>query len=224
MVGKTLSHYHILREIGRGGNGRQVYEAEDTKLHRRVALKVLPASVAGDPESRERFEREARAVAALNHPYVVQVFDVGEQDGTPFIAMEYIRGEELNQLCRRGLAAGAFLPLRHAVELCRQAAMALGYIHALRDAAGEPGIVHCDVSPPTSWSPRTASSRSSTSASPGRRGQERRDEPRVRPGKLSYMSPEQAGASRSITAPTSARWAWCCTRCSRDGRSSPARP
>jgi len=96
MVAETLGHYRILRPLGRGGMG-EVYAAQDTKLGRTVALKVLPQALAQDPERRERFEREARAVAALNHPHIVTIHSVEEVDGVPFLTMELIEGRPLSE-------------------------------------------------------------------------------------------------------------------------------
>ena len=89
--GQTLLHYRIIEKIGKGGMG-EVYAAEDTKLHRRVALKVLPEDVAADPDRQARFEREARAVAALSHPNIVTLHSVEESDGVHFITMELVEG------------------------------------------------------------------------------------------------------------------------------------
>ena len=97
LVGRTLAHYRIDCAIGAGGMG-EVYRATDTKLGREVALKVLPQSVAGDPERLARFQREARALASLNHPNVVTLYSVEESDGTHFLTMELIDGRPLDQL------------------------------------------------------------------------------------------------------------------------------
>ncbi len=91
MIGRTLSHYEILEKIGEGGMG-EVYLAQDSKLDRKVALKLLPAETAQNEQRRERFEREAKAIAALDHPNIVQVFSVEEADGTHFITMQLVRG------------------------------------------------------------------------------------------------------------------------------------
>ncbi len=101
MVGHTLAHYRILEKIGSGGMG-DVYLAEDTKLNRKIALKVLPPDVAADQERRARFEREANAIAALNHPSIVTVHSVEESKGVHFITMELVEGKTLTTLLRKG--------------------------------------------------------------------------------------------------------------------------
>lgn len=157
-----------------------------------LVIKRLKPEFARDQRLVDMFHEEARISALLGHPNVVEIYDHGHDGDVPFIAMQYIRGEELNQLCRRGLSAGAFLPLEHAVELVRQAAMALGYVHALRDSEGiGHGIVHCDVSPNNLLVTEDGHLKLIDFGIAHSRSNRRRDEQAV-PGKLSYMSPEQA--------------------------------
>ena len=100
-LGTRLGPYQILSALGTGGMG-EVYKARDTRLDRTVAIKVLPADVAGDPELRARFEREARAIAALNHPHICTHHDVGDQDGIDYLVMEHLEGETLAARLARG--------------------------------------------------------------------------------------------------------------------------
>ena len=132
--GTTLGPYQIDAPLGAGGMG-EVYKATDTRLDRTVAIKVLPEHVASDPDLKQRFEREARTVAALNHPHICTLYDVGEHDGRPFIAMELLEGQVLSQR----LASHA-VRIEQVVEWGLQVADALAAAHAK-------GIVHRDIKP-----------------------------------------------------------------------------
>ncbi|MEE9562194.1 MAG: protein kinase, partial [Thermoanaerobaculia bacterium] len=134
MIGQTISHYRILEKLGAGGMG-EVYLAEDTKLRRKVALKVLPEDMASDPERLERFKREARAVAALNHPNIVTIYSVEEVEGVHFLTMELVEGKTLADLVpAKGLKLDRFF------ELAIPIADALSVAH-------EKGITHRDLKP-----------------------------------------------------------------------------
>jgi Tol biopolymer transport system component len=135
MIGRSLAHYKITAAIGAGGMG-EVYRATDTKLGRDVAIKVLPAGTASDPERRQRFEQEARSASALNHPNILTVHDIGEADGTFYIAMELVEGKTLRDL----VASGEPLPTKKLLDIAVQAAEGLAKAHAA-------GIVHRDLKP-----------------------------------------------------------------------------
>jgi eukaryotic-like serine/threonine-protein kinase len=104
MIGQTLGPYRILAKLGEGGMG-EVYQATDTRLGRLVAIKVLPQEVASNPALKARLEREARAISSLNHPHICTLYDIGSQDGTDFLVMEYLEGETLAARLRPRQAA-----------------------------------------------------------------------------------------------------------------------
>ena len=153
MIGQTISHYRILEKIGSGGMG-EVFLAEDTKLKRQVALKFLPRQMTTDPEAKERFEREAQAAAALNHPNIVTIHEIGEHEGQIYIAMEFIEGQTLKELisgvgARRDAPSSGdlslpitshLLPITQVIDIATQIASGLAAAHAK-------GIIHRDIKP-----------------------------------------------------------------------------
>src|SRR5205809_5040846 len=132
--GRTLGPYEIVAALGAGGMG-EVYRARDTRLERDVAIKVLPARLAGDPQALARFEREAKAVAALSHPNILAIHDFGHEGGIAYAVTELLDGQTL----RDALGQGA-LPIRRAIDYATQLARGLA-------AAHDKGIVHRDLKP-----------------------------------------------------------------------------
>src|SRR6202008_3982276 len=134
LPGKRLGPYEILSAIGAGGMG-EVYRARDTRLERTVAVKILPDHLSDRVELRERFEREARTIASLNHPHICTLHDIGHQDGTDFLVMEYLEGETLAERLKKGP-----LPVGQVLQYAIEIADAL-------DKAHRKGITHRDLKP-----------------------------------------------------------------------------
>src|SRR6187549_356348 len=134
LANSTLSHYRIVSKIGEGGMG-EVYLAQDTKLDRKVALKILPADFGADDSRMSRFIREAKSVSALNHPNILTIHEIGEDSSQHYIATEFIAGKTLRELMQAGP-----LPLLQSVEIACQIGAAL-------NAAHQTGIIHRDIKP-----------------------------------------------------------------------------
>jgi serine/threonine protein kinase len=193
LLDRQVGRYTVVRHLASGGMA-ELYVARQQAVggfEKQLVLKVLQRRYADNPRVVEMFLDEARLAAKLNHPSIVHVYDVAEEDGVKFIAMEHIHGETLTDIIRRGVSVGNYLPLEHGLHIISQAAAGLAYAHGSFGAEGAPlRIVHRDVSPSNilvSYEGQTKI----VDFGIARIQDQIREESGMRPGKASYMSPEQ---------------------------------
>ena len=225
-AGHRLGHYEIVDAIGAGGMG-EVYKARDTRLDRTVAIKVLPADVAHDPQARERFEREARAVAALNHPHICALYDVGEamvasrpprvtNETVRYLVMEYLEGETLADRLAR--PKGRLLSVHEALTIALDLAAAL-------DRAHRAGVVtaseacQCDADEAGAKHRLRSHKATGPLRGIGSDGGKDLTAPGLIVRLVRYMARSRSKARMWMRA-TSSRSAWCCSRCSPDANRS----
>ncbi|MFQ5641558.1 MAG: protein kinase [bacterium] len=185
MIGKTISHYEIIEKLGSGGMG-EVYLAKDTELDRKVALKFLPPQYTEDPNTSAHFKREARAAAALNHPNIITIHEIGEHRGKAFIAMEYVEGQSLKDLV--GTHRDAPMKTNKIIDIASQICEGLGEAH-------QAGIEHRDIKPDNILIDSKGRVKIADFGLAKARGRTKLTEEGSTMGTLDYMSPEQVSGA-----------------------------